>query len=316
MIEILKLTFNLRCLDGISLPRFAPATIRGAFGTRLKQAACTQMRQGGICKTCMLKNVCIYSYIFENYFQTEGKNMDMAEPPHPYLLMAQFNQTPVTYPKGSSIQWQMNLFGNRIPEVLPYIVLTAERMGQAGLGRDRGKFHIDSIIGINNDDATIIYHHSTKNLKMPLPVMNCDISNNPNAVAEKIRIGFLTPLRLQRKGEFVEDISFDDIVVNILRRYSLLVKYYQPNSPEVKIDKQSLEKAAKIKTIESNLTWQSYSRYSARQKRHMVFGGLVGETVVAGDLGQYIPLLNIGRLINIGKNTSFGFGNYDYVIEK
>ncbi|MCD6205780.1 MAG: CRISPR system precrRNA processing endoribonuclease RAMP protein Cas6 [Candidatus Marinimicrobia bacterium] len=315
MIDVLKLTFNLKCLDDIALPRFAPATIRGAFGIRLKRTACTQMRHGGICKSCLLKNACIYSYIFENHFQVEGRPLDIAEPPHPYLLMVQLNQKPVIYPKGSNIQWHLNLFGSRISEILPYIVLTAERMGNAGLGRDRGKFFIDNIIAFQNNDAIVIYHHVNKNLKMPLPIQRLDI-NGAHDTAEKIRLRFNTPTRIQHGGNILHEISFKDIIVNIFRRYSLLVKYYQKNSPKIEVDQDLLNEASKIQTIESNFEWKVYARYSARQKRKMVLGGITGELLVAGELGPFIPLLDIGRLINIGKNTSFGFGNFDYTIEK
>lgn len=316
MIEILKLTFNLRCLDSISLPRFAPATIRGAFGTRLKRTACTQMRHGGVCQSCLLKNVCIYSYIFENHFQIEGKSLDTAEPPHPFVLMAQFNQSPVLYPQGSSIQWNLNLFGSRISEILPYIILTAEHMGTAGLGRDRGRFIIDNIIGFSVDDASVIYHHSNKNLKLPLPIVRYDINNTIESSIRKLRIRFLTPVRVQRRGDFTKELSFYDIIVNIFRRYSLLLKYYQPGHPEIKVDKTLLERAAEIENVDSHLDWQTYFRYSGRQNRRMALGGFVGEINVSGEMGSFIQLLNIGRLINIGKNTSFGFGNIDYIIEK
>lgn len=316
MIDILKLTLNLKCLDNILLPRFAPATIRGAFGIKLKRVACVQMRHGGNCQACLLKNTCIYSYIFEPHHQVEGKSLDIAEPPHPYVLMAQFNQTSVIYPKGSTIQWFLNLFGSRINELLPYIILTAEYMGQAGLGRDRGKFAIDNIIGFDKSDAEIIYQQSTGKLKLPLPIVNYDISANCESSASRVRIRFNTPVRIQRDGKFKVDLSFYDIVINIFRRYSLLVKYYQTNCPDIRVDKDLLEKSNSVQIVESNLKWKSYSRYSARQKRRMILGGFVGDMVVTGNLGPFIPLLNIGELINVGKNTSFGFGNFDYKIEK
>lgn len=183
------------------------------------------------------------------------------------------------------------------------------------MGRDRGKFFIDNIIAYQKDDAIVIYHHLNKNLKLPLPIQRLDI-NETQVSAEKIRFRFNTPTRIQHEGNILHEISFKDIVVNIFRRYSLLVKYYQNDSPEIEADKDLLNKASKIQTIESNFEWEAYARYSARQKRKMVLGGITGELLVAGELSPFIPLLDIGKLINIGKNTSFGFGNFDYTIEK
>jgi len=316
LIDILKLILNLKCQDDIFLPRFASTTIRGAFGTRLKRTACTQYRSGGVCQDCLLKNVCIYSYIFENHFNIDGNSLDIAEPPHPFILMAPFNKTPVLYPKGSSLQWNLNVFGSRINEIIPYIILTAEKMGSAGLGRDRGKFLIDNIIALANNDAHVVYHNANKTLKLPLPTIKLDINAVVCDQVKKVRLRFLTPVRIKRQGDYIKEANFYDIIVNIYRRYSLIVKYYQQDQPDVKVNKTLLEKAKEIKIIESDLRWKAYSRYSGRQKRRMALGGFIGEMVVTGDLSQFLPLINIGTLINVGKSTSFGFGNMEYIIEK
>lgn len=216
MIEILDLVLNLKCTDNISLPRFAPATIRGAFGTRLKHVACIQRSSGGNCQECLLNGVCIYSYIFESYYHIENTNLEMTEPPHPFILKAQFNDKPAIYPKGSNIQWNLKLFGTRIQEMVTYIILTAEKMGNTGLGRNRGKFYVDSIIALTDSDALIIYHHINKIIKMPLPITKLKINySTDDSSIKRITLDFTTPLRLKRQGKYIKQINFYDIIVGI-----------------------------------------------------------------------------------------------------
>jgi CRISPR/Cas system endoribonuclease Cas6 (RAMP superfamily) len=61
--------------------------------------------------------------------------------------------------------------------------------------------------------------------------------------------------------------------------------------------------------IKQNLKWRDYSHYSARQKRTMRLGGLVGDFVLSGNFSSYeCSLLQFAELFHGGKNTNFGFG--------
>jgi hypothetical protein len=46
----------------------------------------------------------------------------------------------------------------------------------------------------------------------------------------------------------------------------------------------------------------------------MKLGGVVGKVEYAGDLTEFLPLLEIGRWVHAGKNSVFGLGQFDYVV--
>jgi CRISPR/Cas system endoribonuclease Cas6 (RAMP superfamily) len=46
----------------------------------------------------------------------------------------------------------------------------------------------------------------------------------------------------------------------------------------------------------------------------MKLGGIIGEVVYEGDLTNFVPLLKIGELTHIGKNTTFGLGKYEVIL--
>jgi len=44
----------------------------------------------------------------------------------------------------------------------------------------------------------------------------------------------------------------------------------------------------------------------------MKLGGVVGQVEYEGEIGKFIPLIEVGKYIHIGKNTTFGFGQYTF----
>ena len=40
----------------------------------------------------------------------------------------------------------------------------------------------------------------------------------------------------------------------------------------------------------------------------MFMGGMIGSVTYDGDLGKYLPLLDIASMVHIGKQTTFGMG--------
>ena len=55
------------------------------------------------------------------------------------------------------------------------------------------------------------------------------------------------------------------------------------------------------------MDWQ---RYSARQETTMLMGGLVGSVTFEGSLAEFLPFLELGELIHVGKGTVMGLGQY------
>ena len=55
--------FFLKALNCISLPVYKGSTLRGAFGSTFKKVVCVTREK--ICNSCMLKEKCVYSYVFE-----------------------------------------------------------------------------------------------------------------------------------------------------------------------------------------------------------------------------------------------------------
>lgn len=52
------------------------------------------------------------------------------------------------------------------------------------------------------------------------------------------------------------------------------------------------------------------SRYSSRHGQNIMLKGIVGKADLTGVSEEWLDLLLAGEVVQIGKNTSFGFGKY------
>jgi len=317
LIDISRFSFSLQCKEEIVLPRFAPATIRGAFGIILKRLVCVRKYKERDCKECILKDSCVYSYIFEKYFDKNGQKdpFYMSEPPHPFILDVPFNKKTVIIPKNSYLKWCLSLFGERIRQVLPYVILTMEKMGESGIGRNRGKFEIDHIISVSESNQNVIYHAAKRSLDTDIYIEKLSHDSTADRKVKKIEIEFITPLRLKSGGKITLNPEFYELITNIVRRYSALIQFYQSDNLDFDKISNMIDEAKTIQTIENNTEWVEYSRFSGRQKHWIKLGGIVGKMSFSGNITPFTQWLEIAKKINIAKSTSFGFGKIKYTMQ-
>ena len=96
---------------------------------------------------------------------------------------------------------------------------------------------------------------------------------------------------------------------SLLRRLSNLAYFHC--GTELQLDFRGLIAAAEqIETVSSSLQWYDWERYSARQDTRMKLGGVLGQVTYQGDLQPFLPLLQLGSWVHVGKGTSFGLGKY------
>ncbi len=311
-LNIYKLRFSVKCIEDIELPRFSGSTIRGAFGVMLKKNVCVQRKWRHSCENCMIKSSCVYSYIFETKnLDYNDKNIKLKSPPHPFVLSIDFNDKPVTYPKNAIIEWDFTFFGNHIMENLPYIIFTFEKMGETGIGKTRGRYKIVNIILETARDSKIIYDQKTRKLDRKITPYSLEM-NNQDQKANFVTIDMVSPFKIKNKGKDNNNPEFSEIITNILRRYDVLLNYHQPDQYESIDYQQVINKSKTVKIKENDTVLKIYKRFSGRQKKWISHYGIIGNITYEGDIQDFIPLLEIGSLINIGKSTSFGFGKYKY----
>ena len=72
-----------------------------------------------------------------------------------------------------------------------------------------------------------------------------------------------------------------------------------------------MERAKDIEIKSSALRWFDWKRYSNKQDRSMLMGGMIGNVTYCGDLSEFLSLIEFCEKVYLGKQTSFGLGKIE-----
>ncbi|CAN2041137.1 conserved hypothetical protein [Candidatus Magnetomoraceae bacterium gMMP-15] len=304
----LRLSILAKAKDQIQLPDYKGATLRGSFGYALRRSVCVIKNQN--CSDCMLKHKCVYSYAFETPIP-ENTEMFLNQPfvPHPFILNPITDKTGI-YKPGSNLRFGMTLIGRAL-EYLPYFIYAFMQMGEAGIGKGRGRFTVEQIDALDSIGKPVETIYQNEILKPAQSIINFNHAKKLAKTynSDKVSIKFLTPVRIKYKGRFCKNLQFHIIVRNLLRRISSLLYFHCNQKPKLAFG-QLIKKAESVSLNYDKTFWYDWIRYSGRQKKRMKMGGLMGEVQYKGNLEEFLPLLVLGSWVNIGKGTSFGLGSF------
>ncbi len=276
---------------------------RGVLGHSLKRLVCvTQLKE---CEPCLLYRSCVYPYVFVTPPPPESKKLPgYVAAPHPFVLI------PHTPEEDGRCVLGLTLFGwgNRY---LAYLIHALREAAGRGLRRRTGPMALE---GVEQERAAgsgewqpILEGDHLKPLRARVP--------QPPDPPGRIRIEFLTPLRLRLREDLVtpETFRFHSFFVSLLRRISLLT-YFHTEEP-LETDFRGLAARARLVELEgAALEWKDWTRYSSRQQIRMQMGGVAGavELKLAGR-EEFWPYLWLGQWTHAGKGTSMGLGRYQIV---
>ncbi|HTP66915.1 MAG TPA: CRISPR system precrRNA processing endoribonuclease RAMP protein Cas6 [Geobacteraceae bacterium] len=117
---------------------------------------------------------------------------------------------------------------------------------------------------------------------------------------DAVSLTIITPMRLMTEGRPLREFSFSPFVRALFRRLSSLVYYYGGEEPELDY-KWLAEQSRMVECVTANFRWVEWgSRWS----------GLIGEGTFAGNLSEYLPFLQAGEYLHVGKGASFGLGRF------
>ncbi|MDY6863450.1 MAG: CRISPR system precrRNA processing endoribonuclease RAMP protein Cas6 [Thermodesulfobacteriota bacterium] len=302
--------YNFYCLfeDDAILPEYKGSTFRGILGHALKKVVCALKKQD--CKECLLRERCVYSFVFETSVlkgESAGKKR-IASPPPPYVIEPPENRK-TFFKKGEPFDFVLILFG-RANDYITYFIYAFEQMGRMGMGRRIGGKRAGFLLERVYVDDNIIYSSKSKQIKGGAFTSSLVVEASPvdEAVSvNRLELTLNVPLRLKFENRFEASLSFHVLVRAMLRRISSLNNYYGDNEPL--LDYRGLVKRAKsVDVIKSSLTWFDWKRYSNKQDRSMLMGGIIGKVVYSGELSEFLPLIKFCENVHIGKQTTFGLG--------
>ena len=297
--------FVLKALDPFVLPPYKGSTLRGGFGSTFRRVVCVVRDKE--CADCLLKGKCVYSYVFETPPPADTAIMRKYEAaPHPFVIEPPFERKRV-YRPSEELLFGLVLIGKAI-DYLPYFIYTFDELGKTGIGKGRGRFELRSVVS----DGETVYDSTSKTLRQVSPMaLPLDAKPGRGRKKDRLTLSFLTPTRIVYDARLTLDLEFHVLIRNLLRRLSL-VQYFHGNGQPSAFDfKGLIEKAKEVKTVERDLRWYDWERYSGRQERRINMGGFVGEITFEGNFAPFMPLVKAGEILHVGKGTTFGLGRYE-----
>ncbi len=302
---------SIKAQEPLILPSYKGSTFRGGFGNVFKKIVCALKKRD--CLDCMLKDKCIYCYIFETPPPSSTAIMrKYTTAPHPFIIEPPLEKKTI-YKPDEQISFALTLIGRAI-DYISYFIYTFDELGRTGIGKGRGQFALQTVTSHDSEDNSVkIYSSDTKTIKSLSPSYLSPIYNHSESNTFNLKLltlNFLTPTRIIYDGHLTLDLEFHILIRQLLRRISLLSYFHCGADISDWNFKEIIEKARDVKVKESNLKWHDWERYSARQDTKMKMGGFIGEITFEGNIEPFIPLINAGEILHVGKGTSFGLGKY------
>lgn len=292
--------------EPLILPSYKGSTLRGGFGCAFRRIICALRKED--CAGCLLREKCIYSYVFETPPPPDAKIMrKYRTAPHPFIIEPP-DERRMGYKPGDEIAFGLTLVGRAI-DYLPYFIYAFDEMGRVGIGRGRGTFSLKHV----SHGEEVIYDAAAKTIKALTPAALDICLGETGQRTTTVTLNFLTPVRISYNGRLTLDLEFHILIRNLLRRLALLYYFHCNGDPSAWDFRGTIERAQEIRLKDHNLRWYDWERYSTRQDTRMKMGGFIGKATFEGNIGPFMSLLRAGEILHAGKGTSFGLGKYEMI---
>ena len=303
-----RFVFTLQAKDALVLPPYKGSTFRGGFGHALRRVVCALRRKE--CMECLLQPRCVYAYVFETSPSGESHALGMHKYeaiPHPFIIEPP-QESLRAYEPGDRLSFGLILVGRAV-DYLPYFVYAFDELGKSGIGKNKGRF---SLLDVTSEGREV-YSADDGTLRPPVANRMEFAAQEEQGATDVSTVGvrFITPARIVYARRLTAEITFPVLVTSLLRRLFLLAHFHcGVDEPPWDVGKM-IGAAQTVSTEKSDLRWWDWERYSARQDVRMKMGGVVGTVTYGGALGPFIPALQAGEILHVGKGTTFGLGKYE-----
>lgn len=276
------------------LPGYLGSTIRGIMGHCFREFVCHTLDTR--CINCEMQHSCSYVNGFSN---TGGKGGAI----NPFVLYPH-TQDKTEWRHGDECKFDLTLFGYAAER--PQIYMDALLgMAKKGWGSERIPFALKRIT--DSDTGRLLYAGGTIWMRNLTPHTMRIHEGNARAAL----VSFRTPVRIISGEELFSELPFHVLMRFLAGRLSLVTQVCTDFVMELE-QEEMLKQAKQITTVSQEWRKVDFTRYSMNQKNHKLeLPARIGWALYEGNLTPFVPYLEAGRYLQVGKNTTIGFGNYD-----
>ncbi|OFC30730.1 CRISPR system precrRNA processing endoribonuclease RAMP protein Cas6 [Acidithiobacillus caldus] len=221
--------------------------------------------------------------------------------PHPLVIEAPWGGRGLT--PGETFTFSMVVMG-KAQHALPLIVLAWARACADGLGGNRAR-------------AELVGYRSEESASWQSPAAATGYTaasvHLPERPSGPLLLRFTTPFRARKDGILcsAKELRFREFIAHLQRRWGLLQAFHGAGERWEWDYDGALRQADRMVWESLDAHWVDWTRYSSRQKQSMKLGGVLGTyRIPAEAVTAFWPLLYLGQWTHVGKNASFGLGQY------
>nr|WP_320115492.1 CRISPR system precrRNA processing endoribonuclease RAMP protein Cas6 [uncultured Desulfuromonas sp.] len=215
------------------------------------------------------------------------------------------------YERDELLTFPVVLWGGR-QEQIGQLARVFQALGKNGLRHDAGRFELLEIAGQDSSGRYANLWRAGETLdRVQSPLRDADwwLSTLPVAV-DSLMLKFITPARLMQHNRPLFRANFSDLLPFILRRVTSML-YAHCHFELVDDPARVLELAEQVNMLENHLEWQDWRQLGPDPQTQQPLGGLMGTVRLQGTaLVDLLPVLELGTLMNLGKNAAYGAGCY------
>jgi hypothetical protein len=280
--EFYRFRFHFRARDAVHFPRGTSANVvRGAFGTLLRQSAAPAD----------------YARLFEPGKVLGKSPSGLADWPRPLVFRAYHLDG--TFPPDACFFLDVHVFDLRAP-VLPLLRKAFGQLARCGIGPARGRADLERVEQLD------LAGKPTEVGDVPETPARLNLDSSGGA-ASRLIVRFLTPTELKAGGTTVDRPEFGVLFGRLRDRISTLGSFY--GAGPLPIDFRGLgERADAIELTRADLKWERLVRRSGRTGQVHPLGGFTGEAEYRGAAAEFLPWLDAGYWVGVGRHTVWGKG--------
>ena len=216
-----------------------------------------------------------------------------ADLPRPFVLRVR-SLDGCEFAAGESFAVGVNLF--RVDTgCVDYLVATFARFSETGLGPQRSRIQL---VEVQNPGAMAVRLDPLDNGEVP-----------------RVRVHFRTPTELKSAGGIAGRPEFHVLTARLRDRIGRLRELYgegalttHSRTPE---DLAFSQRAAHIGLTRCDIHHISVDRRSTRTGQKHPLGGFIGTAEYEGKLAEFVPYLELGKWVGVGRQTTWGKGEIE-----
>jgi hypothetical protein len=222
----LRIRLTLRLLSDGVFPARKGSMLRGGFGYAFQQVACP--RSCWKSEQCSGSAICPFRWVFATPHPPGNAYLhDLRDVPRPFVIEPPLDDR-TRYRAGDMLEFTLVLIGRGI-DFLPYFLLSFERLGDMGLGRDNVKARLERAEALAPwaPVGTLLYQDGRMREHTHLPLLHsAAVSERAAALPPDLRLTLRGPLRLKHRGSYLREIVPAALVQAACWRIDVLAAFH------------------------------------------------------------------------------------------